>query len=139
MAGFVRAATVMHNSAQSGSSSSSLLLDPRWSDLTKVGLGQLGSLPLCAVNLGDLVDLHTKSNRSSTNWLPVLPGGRLHSKQIAAEIAITLPASPHSPEPSHIYTHLHCSDQHRLSITKKKKKKNSASSFIWMKTQLAPW
>lgn len=54
MAGFVRAATVMHNSAQSGSSSSSLLLDPLWTDLTKVGLGQLGSLPLCAVNLGGI-------------------------------------------------------------------------------------
>lgn len=105
MAGFITAGTVMYNTAQSGAIWSSLLYpqqsQPASADLTKLGWVSLGHF-LCAVNFGDLVDLCTMTNRPSTQWPHALPGGRLHLKQPAAEIAITLSASLHSSKPSHI-------------------------------------
>lgn len=71
MVGFIRAGTVMHNSAQSGSIWSGLLC-PQWSqpasaDLTKLSWVSLGHFLCVFVNFRDLVDLHTMSNRPSTH------------------------------------------------------------------------
>lgn len=85
-------------SAQAGSIWPRLLC-PRSAplNLPKVGSGQVGSLPLCAVNfLGSLI---------STQWAPGPEPSRSprcqgEDRQIASR---RHPAKPHSPEPSHIH------------------------------------
>lgn len=141
MSGFISAGTEMHNSAQSGSIWSSLLC-PQWSQQVSVALtmlGQVGSLPLCVLNFGDLVDLHTMSNRPSTHSLPALPGGRLHSKQTAAEIAIMLPASTHSPEPSHIQLLIFLLLNMILVVTPESSGKKKEDTYVCMTTTYIVW
>lgn len=138
MAGFIRAETVMHISAQSGSIWSGLFVV--WTNFSRpdwVGLGQIGSLPLCAVNFGDLVDLHTMSNRSSTHWCVCTARGKIRFKTDSSRDshhAASQPASqPTFPWAfTHSHTHLGCvHTDNSKAFKKKKKEKQHPHSFQW--------